>query len=127
MTTQLASLLPHHNTARHDLLADVVVTNSEKTNDTSPSTSDLPGKLASRVLPVSTKAQKTAKSSNGNRVSENNGVVAVGLDLLGSFVLLQLGVLCDAVCALACLLFQSLALGLGVGLDGLRLVVGGHG
>lgn len=111
---------------RH-LPADVVIAEGKGTDNTCPSTCNLPGELAGSVLSVGTETKKTTQSNNGNGVTEDDGVVAVGLGLLGSSVCLLLGLLLGLFGLLAGLGLEALALSLGLGLDLLRLEVRGDG
>jgi hypothetical protein len=75
------------------LLADIVIAKGKGTNNTCPSSCNLPGELASVVLSVGSKTEEATKSDNSDGVTKNDRVVAVGLDLLCGFLRLLLGLL----------------------------------
>jgi hypothetical protein len=101
-------------------LADVVITKGKGTDDTCPSTCNLPGELAGVVLSVGAETEKTSKSDNSDGVTKNDRVVAVGLDLVCGFLRLLLGLLLY----LLGLLFGLLGLLLGLLFDILGLLLG---
>lgn len=110
-------------------LAGVVVTKGEDTNDTCPSSCDLPGELAGSVLSVGTETKETTKSDNSNGVTKDDRVIAVGLGLLSSLLCLLLSLLLEflgLLGLLASLSLKTFTLSLGLGLDFLRLEVGGN-
>jgi hypothetical protein len=110
-------------------LAGVVVTKGEDTNDTCPSSCDLPGELAGSVLSVGTETKETTKSDNSNGVTKDDRVIAVGLGLFGGLLCLLLGLLLEflgLLGLLASLSLKTFTLSLGLGLDFLRLEVGGN-
>ena len=92
------------------------------------------------MFPVRTKPKQAAKGSNGDRVANHNRVIAVLLDLATSLLRLLLdmllfvaglvfqrrSLLLGLLCLLPRLLLEPLALGLGLGLDILLLVVRRH-
>jgi hypothetical protein len=115
-----------HGFERH-LLADVVVTKTEQTNNTSPSRNDLAGQLAAAVLPVRTEAEGRCDNSKANSVAQDDRVVRVLPRLVLSLLLLSGGAVTDLLGGIFDLLLALLTSGLSVGLYGLRFVVGGDG
>lgn len=114
-------------------LAGVVVTKGEDTNDTCPSSCDLPGKLAGSVLSVGTETKETTESDNSDGVTKNDRVIAVGLGFVGgllclllSLLLQLLSLLLGLLSLLASLGLKTFTLGLSLGLDLLRLEIGGN-
>lgn len=104
---------------RH-ILAGVVVAEGEDTDNTGPSTCDLPGELAGGVLSVSAETEETTKSDDSDGVTEDDGVIAVGLGLLCGFLCLLLDLLLGLLGLLGLLTglgLKTLALGLSLGLD----------
>ena len=104
---------------RH-ILAGVVVAEGEDTDNTGPSTCNLPGELAGSVLSVSAETEETTKSDDSNGVTEDDGVIAVGLGLLCGLLCLLLDLLLDLLGLLGLLAglgLKTLALGLSLGLD----------
>lgn len=115
-------------------LAGVVVTKGENTNNTCPSSCDLPGEFAGSVLSVGTETEQTTESDNSDGVAKDDRVIAVGLGLVGgllclllSLLLQLLSFLLSLLSLLASLRLKTFTLGLGLGLDFLRLEVGGNG
>lgn len=109
-------------------LAGVVVTKGEDTNDTCPSSCDLPGELAGSVLSVGAETKETTKSDNSDGVTKDDGVIAVGLGLFGGLLCLLLSLLLEflsLLSLLASLRLETFTLSLGLGLDFLRLEIGG--
>lgn len=111
---------------RH-LLADVVVTNTEQPNNTSPGGYDLAGQLAAAVLPVCTEAESSSDDSKTNSIAQDDRVVGVLLHLVLGLLLLGGSAVADLLSGILDLLLTLLTGGLGIGLDGLRLVVRGDG
>lgn len=100
---------PHKTELGDNLRAYIVIGGSKKSNNTGGDTGNLPGKLASNILAITLETQETAEGSNGNGVSDEDWVVAVGLQVvlsilclllcLGSLclsLLLELGLLCNS-------------------------------
>jgi hypothetical protein len=79
------------------------------------------------VLPVRANTEQGTDEGKANRVAQDDRVVCVLLDLLLSLLLLGCGIILDLLCGVLDLLLALDALGLRVGLYGLRLVVGGYG
>lgn len=113
-------------------LAGVVVAKGEDTNDTCPSSCNLPGELAGSVLSVGTETKETTKSNNSDGVTKNDRVIAVGLGLVGgllclllSLLLQFLSLLLGLLSLLASLGLKTFTFGLGLSLNLLRLEIGG--
>jgi hypothetical protein len=85
-----------------NLLADVVVTDGEETDNTGPCTSDLPGELVCAVLLVSAEAEQTTERGNSNNVANDDWVALV---LVGPLLGL-LGLLLDLLAVSAGLLLE---------------------
>jgi hypothetical protein len=66
--------------------AQIVISKSKKSHDTSPSANNLPAQLARSILPVSTEAQPSTQGYNSNGISNEDGVIRVCLESSGSFV-----------------------------------------
>lgn len=123
------------------LLAGVVVAKGKDSDNTCPCACNLPGELAGGVLSVGAETEETAKGNNSDGVSKNDRVIAVGLGLLCGLLCLLLGLLLELLSLLLGLLsllfglfglltslgLKTFALGLSLGLDFLRLEVGGDG
>lgn len=112
---------------KRNLLADVVVTDTEQTNNTSPGGDDLAGQLATAVLPIRAKAERSRDDGEANSVAQHDRVVGVLLCLVLGLLLLGGSAVADLLSGILDLLLTLLASGLGIGLDGLRLVVRGYG
>lgn len=115
-----------HGFEQH-LLADVVITKTKQTNDTSPSRNDLAGQLAAAVLPVRTEAEGCCDNSKANSVAQYDRVVGVLPRLVLGLLLLSGGAVADLLGGIFDLLLALHTGGLSVGLYGLRFVVGGDG
>jgi hypothetical protein len=112
------------------LLAGVVVSKGKDTDDTCPSSCNLPGELAGVVLSVGAKTEETTKSDDSDGVTKHDRVVAVGLGLFCGLLCLLLGLLCqllglllDLLCLLASLLLYLLCFLSGLLLDLLGLLL----
>ena len=111
----------------NNILADVVVTNAKQSNDSSPGCNDLAGQLAAGILPVCAKSNDATNNGKTDRVAQHDWVVSVLLHLLLRSILLCSSSVLDVLGFFLDFLFALDALGLSVGLDFLRLVVGGDG
>jgi hypothetical protein len=109
-----------------EILADVVVTNTEQTERSSPGSDDLTGQLAACILPVCAESDDTANNGETNSIANYNGVVGVLSRLLLGRFLLSSCLFSQSLGFILDLLFALYALSLRVGLDRLRLVVGRH-
>ena len=125
---------PSEKFSLRNILARVNIGDGKEANDTGPRTNELPGELASGVFPISAVAEETTEGGDANNVSEDDGVVAVLLGLVGSLFGGLLGLLRLVFGLLLDLLGSVLGLGLELvfallrfGLDGLRLKVRGNG
>ena len=109
----------------NNILADVVVANTKQANGSSPGSNNLAGQLAAGILPVCTESNNTANNGKTHSIAQHNWVIRILLYLvLGGFLLCGCLVL-DVLGLLLNFFFALNALGLGVGLDRLGLIVGG--
>jgi hypothetical protein len=107
-------------------LRDVVVTNTKQTDDTHPCRNNLAGQLPASVLAVRANAQYTSDDSKTDSVAHDDWVVCVLLCLVLCALSLRGGLILKLLRLSLDFLLTLLALGLGVGLYGLALVVGGN-
>ena len=77
------------------------------------------------MFPVCAEAESSGDNGEPDGVAQNDGVVGVLPDLVLGLLLLGGSAVTDLLCGFLDLLLALLASGLGVGLDGLRLVVRG--
>jgi hypothetical protein len=96
-----------------DSRAEEIVASGEQAYDTSPSGNNLPGELSSSILAISTEAESSAQSNNCDGISNEDGVIAISLDL----ALDLLGRSLSLLLLLAKLLLGLLELLLGLGLE----------
>jgi hypothetical protein len=79
------------------------------------------------VFPVCAEAESSGNNGEPDGVAQNDGVVGVLPDLVLGLLLLGGSAVADLLSGILDLLLTLLASGLGIGLDGLRLVVRGYG
>lgn len=114
---------------QYHLLGDVVIRNAKQADNARPRTNNLPAKFIPRPLLVQTHTQSGAQNAHRDRISEEQGIARLLLRIPASPACLRLGLFLGGL-GLCGGLFGFLlhldALGLRLGLYGLRLEVGGN-